>query len=49
MKYGKVYYFCIILMIMDLQVLEKTEQKLLFSVEGIAVEMANAIRRIIFA
>ncbi len=35
--------------VMSLEVLEKNERKLIFVVEGISVEMANAIRRIIIS
>ncbi|MHA2035585.1 MAG: DNA-directed RNA polymerase subunit D [Promethearchaeota archaeon] len=34
---------------MDIKVLEKTEQKLVFVVEDISIEMANAIRRIMLS
>ena len=34
---------------MSLQVIEKSDRKLIFVVEGISVEMANAIRRIIIS
>ncbi|MHA1933412.1 MAG: DNA-directed RNA polymerase subunit D, partial [Promethearchaeota archaeon] len=34
---------------MDIKVLEETEQRLVFVVEGISIEIANAIRRIILS
>jgi DNA-directed RNA polymerase subunit D len=34
---------------MNLEVLEKNEQKLIFIIEGISIEMVNAIRRIILS
>ncbi len=34
---------------MDIQILEKNEHKMVFMLEGLSVEMVNAIRRIILS